>query len=499
MRKLVNKGMKVVLAVVLLLVSILGFTLWQLSSYPSANKQLTQTPVWAQVEAGAFDVTVNAAGSIKAKDQVVIINTLEGMTTVLSVVDEGTIVNKGDALIELDASALEDQLLERQIKVQTAQANFIQARENLEVVKSQAQSDVEAARLAFQFAQDDLQKYRQGEFPNQKKEQLAEIAVAEEELRRAEEKYTWSKVLFDENFLSQTELQADELAAQKSRIDLELSQSNLDLLLKFTHVRRLAELNAEVDKTRNELARTERKALSTQVQAEADFNSKQALLERETTKLTKVKESISKTVIVAPQAGVVVYATSLQRNFRGNTEPLSAGQQVRERQELIYLPSAGAMIAETKIHESNLEKVAVGHEALVYVDSMPGRIFRAEVRSVALFPDALSSWLNPEVKLYQTDLLLRDTDDSLRSGMNCRIEIQVESFADTLTVPIQAVILSKGQPYVYRLREGRVEQQSVKLGQSSASRVQILAGVAKGDRVQLNPPIDGAGVVERGR
>lgn len=472
---------------------LVGVGLWQLLFAPEAVESLAQRPVWSWVESSRFEVTVNAAGSLKAKDQAVIVNTLAGVTTILSVVDEGTEVDKGTPLIELDASSLQDQLVERQINVQSAQANFVQARENLEVVKSQSHSDVESARLAYQFSQSDLEKYRLGEFPNQKKEQLAQIALAEEELRRAEEKLAWSKVLFEEKFLSQTELQADELAAQKSRIDRELSQSNLELLLKFTHIRQLTELEAEVEKTRMELGRNKRKAVATQVQAESSLSSKKALLERETAKLEKVELAITKTVIVAPQAGVVVYASSLQRNWRGNTEPLSAGQQVRERQELIYLPSTGKMVAETKIHESNLEKVKEGQSALIFVDSMPGRSFKAQVRSVALLPDAMSSWLNPDLKLYRAELLLLDHDEALRSGMNCRIEIQVDQFDKTLAIPIQAVVINQGTPFVYRLRDGEVTLQQVELGQSSDSRVQILSGVQDGDQVQLNPPLEEAG------
>lgn len=484
------RNKKTISLCVLGVICVLG--LWQLLFAPATVESLLQEPVWSRVASSRFEVSVDAAGSLKAKDQVVIINTLEGVTTILSVVEEGTEVAKGAPLIELDASSLQDQLVERQIGVQSAQANFVQARENLEVVKSQSQSDVESARLAYQFAQSDLEKYRLGDFPNQKKEQLAQIAVAEEELRRAEEKLAWSKVLFEEKFLSQTELQADELAAQKARFDRELSQSKLELLLKFTHVRELTELEAQVEKTRMELARNKRKAAATQVQAEADLSAKKALLERETAKLNKVQQAIAQTVIVAPQDGVVVYASSLQRNWRGNAEPLSAGQQVRERQELIYLPSTGAMVAETKIHESNLEKVAVGQSALVFVDSLPGRSFKAQVRLVALLPDAMSSWLNPDLKVYRTELLLLDHDEALRSGMNCRIEIQVNQFDNALTVPIQAVVLRQGKPFVYRLSGGDVTLQQVELGQSSESRVQILSGLKDGDQVQLNPPLEEA-------
>ena len=454
----------------------------------------TREPVHLiSVEQMALDVTVEAAGSLKARDQVVIFNTLEGKTTILSLVEEGTTVAKGDKLIELDASTLQDRLVDQQITVQNAEASFVQARENYEVVKNQSKSDVEDARLAVTYAEDDLRKYEQGEFPNEKKQLQSQIAVNEEELRRAEEKFEWSKVLFDEKFISQTELQADELAAQKARIDLELSRSDFDLLLKFSHVRRLTELHAEVDKTRMALERIRRRAKADVVQAEADFNAKEALLTREKARLEKTRDELGKTVLVAPQDGVVVYATSHSRSWRSNTEPLAAGQEVLERQELIYLPSSGSMVAESQIHESNLEKVKLGQEARVYVDSMPGKSFHAVVKSVALFPDATSSWLNPDLKLYRTELELQEHDDGLRSGMNCRIEIDVAHLEQVVAIPVQAVVLEGGHRYVYLQKNGRLRRQEVTLGLSNESFVEITEGLKAGDRIQLNPPLTSMG------
>lgn len=455
----------------------------------TSPQQAPVVPLFVTVEQAPLEILVQAAGSLKARDQVVISNTLEGRTMVLSLVEEGSRVEKGDQLIELDSSALQDKLVDQQISVQNSQAAFVQARENLEVVKNQSQSDLEDARLALQFAEDDLNKYLQGEFPQQKKEELADIALKEEELRRAEEKLSWSKVLYEETFLSQTELQADELAAKKARIDLELSQSNLAMLQEFTHVRKLTELKAEVNKKNMALERSKRKAKADVIQAEAELQAKQAKLERENAKLQKINDEIAKTVIRAPQDGVVVYATSLQRSWRGNVEPLAAGQEVRERQELIYLPAPGAMVATSQIHESNLEKVQVGQGAKVYVDSLPGQAFNAKVKSVAMFPDASTSWLNPDLKVYRTDLELLDEVDGLRSGMNCRVAIEVASYPAALSVPIQAVVLAQGQSFVYCQQDGEVVRQAVELGLSNESRVQVLRGLQAGDRVQINPTL----------
>ncbi|MBN2644394.1 MAG: HlyD family secretion protein [Desulfuromonadaceae bacterium] len=469
------------LAGVVLVVAVL---LW-----PSADERSVADQVTVTVQNGPLEIAILATGTLKARDQQVISNTVEGRTTILSLIDEGMQVEKGDLLIELDASSLQEREVDQQIVVQNADAEFVQARENLEVVKNQSYSDIEEARLASRFAEGDLEKYRQGEYPAKVKEAEAKIAVAEEELRRAEEKQSWSRILFDEKFLSQTELQADSLAAQKARIDLDLRRGELKLLKEFDHPRQLMELQADVEKTRLALQRVERKAAADVVQAEAQLQAKSSKLERERSKLEKIRQQIARTRIVAPQAGMVVYATSTQASWRGSVEPLAAGQEVRERQELIYLPSSGAKMVETKIHESDLQQIALGQPCRVRVDALPGELFAGRVETVAVLPDATSAWLNPDLKLYNVEVGLEDQHDSLRTGMNCQVEIQIASLDQTLSLPLQAVVLREGRAVVYVKQGLGVAERPVELGRSNGRVVEIRAGVEAGERVLLNPPL----------
>jgi HlyD family secretion protein len=63
---------------------------------------------------------------------------------------------------------------------------------------------------------------------------------------------------------------------------------------------------------------------------------------------------------------------------RFNTEPLIEGREVREREELIYLPTTSSAKADISIHESNLEKIRLGLPAVITVDALPGRKFLAD-------------------------------------------------------------------------------------------------------------------------
>lgn len=97
------------------------------------------------VREGPLTISVVESGTIKSQEQVILKAEVEGQTTIIYLIPEGTRVASGELLVELDASRLEDDRVDQQIRVQNAEADFIRARENLAVVKNQANSDISKA------------------------------------------------------------------------------------------------------------------------------------------------------------------------------------------------------------------------------------------------------------------------------------------------------------------------------------------------------------------
>jgi HlyD family secretion protein len=479
---------KLLVLVVLLLVSVAG---WYAFRRPDLQKRKEGESAQAvfPVSRGALTISVTEAGTIKARDQVIIKSEVEGRSTILYLVPEGNHVKQGDLLVELDVSSLEDRKIDQEIQVQNAEAAFIGSRENLEVVKNQAQSDVDKAELAFEFAKEDLTKYLEGDYPNQLKEYEAKITLAEEEVQRSNEKLSWSKVLFDEKYLSQSELQADQLAAKKAALDLELALNNQKLLKEYTYKRKLAELRSDVRQAEMALERIKRKASADIVQAEAALRAKDSEFRRQQGKLVKIKEQIGKARILAPTDGLVVYATSARANWRGNAEPLDEGQEVRERQELIYLPTTSKFMAEVKVHESSLEKISRDLAVRISVDALPGKTYTGAVVNIAPLPDAQSIFMNPDLKIYKTDILIDGNGESLRTGMSCRAEIVVAHYTDALYIPVQSVVRVRGETTAFVLEGGEVKPRQVKIGLDNNRMVHVLEGLSVGENVLLAPPL----------
>ncbi len=449
---------------------------------------------------GPLTISVIESGTIKARDQIIIKNAVEGKTVIIRLVSEGTMVKKGDLLVELDASSLEDAKIDQEIRVQNAEAAYVSAKENLAVIRNQAESDMDKARLTLEFAEQDLEHYKKGKFPNALSAAENRITLAQEELTRARETLKWSQKLCDEKYISQTELQADELTAKRKALDLELAKNDLELLRNFTYHREIAQLESDVAQAKMAFERTTRKAKADVVQAEANLTAKNAEYKRQEDKLAKIHGQIAKTRIYAPADGLVIYATSAKSGgWRGNVEPLNEGQEVRERQELIYLPTTTSAMAEVEVHEANLKKVTQGLPAVISVDALPGETFAGRVAHIAPLPDAQSMWMNPDLKIYNTTIYLDGSDPKLRAGMSCRAEIIFEQYDSALYVPVQAVLRVKGEPTVYVVDGDRIVPRKVQIGLDNSRMIRIVSGIEQGDEVLLTPPLEAGATADSGR
>lgn len=449
-----------------------------------------------QVRQGPLTISVMESGTIQSREQVSLKSDVEGQTTLIFLIPEGTSVAKGDLLVELDGSRLQDDLIQQQISVDNAEATFIRARESLAVAKNQAESDISRAELDYQFAQEDVKQHVEGRHPQDVKEAESEITLASEELERAAEKLKWSERLYEEKYVSQTELEADRLTHHRAKLNYELAVTSLQLLQDYTSKRTLTELESNVDQMQMALERVKLQANADIVQAEASLKAAETELKQQRSKLDKTELQISKTKIYAPRDGLVVYATSVQGGGRHRNEPLQEGQAIRERQELIYLPSAESMMAQVQIHESSLEKVQIGQTVRLKIDALPEQEFIGRVAKIAPLPDAQSAWLNPDLKVYPTEIHLDGVHPELRTGMSCQAEIIVEQFADALYVPIQAVTRVAGVPTAYVRERDQFKPQSIEIGFDNNSMVHVVSGLEPGQEVSLTPPLETSGESE---
>ena len=437
---------------------------------------------------GPLTISIVDNGTIQNRDLVIIRSEVEGRTTIQKLIPEGTQVKVGDELVQLDASPLEDAATQQQITVVNADAAYVRAREDKAVTLSQGESDVAKAELAYRFAQLDLKKYIEGEYPNQLQQAQSEITIAAEELQRASDELTWSGQLAAEGYITQTELLGDELAMKRSSIKLELAETDLRLLEQFTHQRQLEQLTSDVEQTRKALERSTHKATADNVQASAQLAAKEAELERQQAKLTKIDEQIVKCTITAPIDGMVVYATTGMGGRRPwHVDPLDVQQEVREMQELIHLPTSSSMMVEVSVPESSIRRIKKDLPVRISVEAVPEKQFFGRVGKIGLLP--VSDFWRPGLTNYSVEIYLEGDAEQLRRGMTCRAEIVLAEYDDAVYVPVQAVVRIGNRYAVYVFNNGKSKLRYVKVGLDNNRMIHVLDGLTKGQQVLLNPPL----------
>lgn len=444
---------------------------------------------------GPLPITVNVSGAIASQDVVVVKSEVQtrGGVAVLWLVDQGVEVEEGDLLIQLDASEFEDLVVDQEIAVQNADASLITATEQFAVTENQAKSDVDAAELAYELAKLDLAKFVEGDFPAQIKDAEAQVTLALGDLSRAENTLRGSERLAEKDFITADELEGDRLAALRAQLNVQLAEESKMVLTEFTYKRTMAELESSVSQAEMALERATRKAKADVVQAEATLKAKELEFTRQKSKLEEHKRNLEATKIYAPAAGTVVYATSGKDSYRGREEPLQEGSMVRERQELIHLPTTDKFMANVDVHESSLAKVRVGLPVRITVDAIPGKEYYGRVSEIAPMPDAQSQWMNPDLKIYATHIQIEGDTEGLRSGNSCEAEIVVEEYEDAVYIPVQAVVRIATDTVVY-MADGTTRP--VEIGMDNNRMIRIIDGLAEGEEVLLNPPLSNSGTLD---
>src|SRR5688572_16207670 len=146
-------------------------------------------PANAFYEVKRADMLISIAeeGALRALNETVVRSSLEGFNRIIHLVPEGSYVEKGELLVELDSSGLKDRLNEQELQYQERLFQMLQAKGNLNIQKSLVESQIKDAELRVEYARIDFEKYRDGDAPLLIKTVEARSGVLAEQVRIARE------------------------------------------------------------------------------------------------------------------------------------------------------------------------------------------------------------------------------------------------------------------------------------------------------------------------
>ena len=224
------------------------------------------------------------------------------------------------------------------------------------------------------------------------------------------------------------------------------------------------------DAQRNlDVAESQLRSAKVQVQsnspAGSDFAVAQTALAQARASLGVAQARLTDTVIRAPVDGILI------------ARAVEPGNVAQPGKELMALAPTGETQVVVQVDEKNLSQLKLGQKALASADAYPRERFAAELVYINPGIDALRG--SVEVKLR-----VPEPPDYLRQDMTVSVDIEVARSRDVVVVPADAVRDPNGpKPWVLIVDGWRTARRPVKLGLKGEGRVEVLEGVAPGDRL----------------
>lgn len=434
-------------------------------------------------------ISLPVQGNLDSQGNATLSSAVEGSTTIISIITEGTMVEKDQVVCELDSSALREKAKQQEITVTQADSAMAQANEKLQITKTQNESDIAAAELKLSLAELDLKKYKDGEYLQSRKEMEGNVKIADEELVRAQENFEFSKLQVKKGYRTLNELEANRIAKQKAALAVQGAKEKLRVLTDYDYQRKITELEANFKELGRELERVKLKSASAETQALKDYEAQKLTSAVEHEKLDRLNKQIQACTMRAPQAGQVVYANmQSSSSFRSSGEQIEQGATVRERQAIINLPDLNQMKVDCRIHESLIGNIRVGLPTRISISSMNDHQFKGVVAHVSSVP-MTGRWPNMDLREYETEIKLIDAPEvirQLRPGLTAMVDIMVDNRENVLQVPVQAVLAIADKQIAYVLTDKGPEKRELIVGQSNQSMVEVKEGVKEGEQVILN-------------
>ena len=335
----------------------------------------------------------------------------------------------------------------------------------------------------------DIDKLGDGEAKQKLRKFIDDSQIAQKDLENAKTTVEGTRRLFKKGFVTQTELQRDEITYENKRLAVQTAESARDLFLRYDFVKTAEDFLSKYAQAVRELDKARRVAISKLAQAKANLKSARAQHQVQLRNRDDLNEQIEKCTLAAKKSGLVVYGAAGDDNmYWGDQERIREGATVRERQTIVTIPDMSKMIVKVKIHESYIKKVKKGQKARITADAYPDKVLTGEVTKVGVLPDTQWRWMNPDMKLYLTTITIDGTQDWMKPGMSAKVEIMVNKLDDCLYVPVQAVAADGDKQICYLARGGQPERREVQIGEFNDVFIQIKDGLKEGDLVLLRAP-----------
>lgn len=271
-----------------------------------------------------------------------------------------------------------------------------------------------------------LERVRNSDLPAQQNQAEFNLANSETLLKTTEADYQRYQQLFSSGAVSSQQLEQAERQYLQSRAACDSARNAMDILLGATIPETIRQYEAQLQKAR------------------ADF---------------------ANTVLRAPFSGIIT------------AKNINPGEMVSPTQPVISLVNLDIVLVQANVSEDQVNKIRVGQELNVKVNSVREDPFIGIVTNIALAANATS-------KAYPVKIQISNPLHSLKPGMFAEVILNT-SDEEGIIIPGEALAQDEKGSFVWVVEDGQAARRSVITGQSDGKDVIIKSGLAAGEDVAV--------------
>lgn len=246
----------------------------------------------------------------------------------------------------------------------------------------------------------------------------------------------------------------------------------------------LVELDASVEaaqlaaaQARSELARVNidraKELWDRNATSKSEYDAADATFKQASADVEALKAQIAKKQVRAPFDG------------RVGIRLVNVGQFVARGRSLLPLQKLDPIYVNFTVPQRYLPEVANGQEIEVKVDAFPGKQFTGRITAVNSEVDAATRNISVQATL-------ANPEETLRSGMFARVEVQLKSAEGLTVVPATSIAYASYGNSVFIVEKIKdqqghevlgVRQQFVKLGASRGDLIAVTEGIKPGEQI----------------
>jgi HlyD family secretion protein len=181
------------------------------------------------------------------------------------------------------------------------------------------------------------------------------------------------------------------------------------------------------------------------------------------------EDALQKSSVRAPFDGIVY------------SLPVKQGAFVQSGELLLQEADLSRVLVRAFVDEPDIGRLQTGEKVEVTWDALPGRTW---IGAVSAVPATVKVRGNRNIG--EATCTLDNPDLRLLPNVNVGVTIVVAEQNDALTLQRDAVHMDDSKPYVFRIVDGRLKQQSIGVSLQNLTRVEITSGLNQGDSVALS-------------